>query len=143
MDDNNMNDIKKNERILKHLILYRVNSDDQGTLGILTHNDTILCWTIECPWRNNKPFKSCIPVGTYKVIDQYVKDVKDRYAVKFHSGNWAGDTLQGYRSDSQGCILPGTISVALLGQKAVAHSKKAMKVIPKDFNLTVVNYYEF
>ena len=127
----------------KRIILNRVNSDDQGTLGILTHNDTILCWIIELPWRNNEPFKSCIPVGNYEVINYRMLNVPGRYGILFHSGNWAGDESKGFISDSKGCPLPGMRPAVISGQKAVAHSRRAMKAIPKDFNLTVVNYYDY
>lgn len=121
--------------------LIRVRSDDQGTLGFLLNNDKLICWTIECPWHDNRPFVSCIPGGEYEVIDHYVKNVPGRTHIKFHSGNWAGDSDE-YRTDSKGCILPGMKPSKLLGQRAVIGSRKAMLRVPACFELRVINYYE-
>ena len=127
-----------------HLTLYRVNDSDQGTLGILMHDKTLLCWTIEKPWRDNEPFKSCIPTGTYDVIGMWIQKVPGRYGILFHAGNWAGDEDMGFRSDSEGCILPGVEPLELLNQKAITHSKRAFKSIGKytegkPFALTIRN----
>lgn len=67
------------------------------------------CVTMERPWRDNKPFKSCIPTGTYAVGRHQspkfgaclkVHDVPDRTDILFHAGNFPEDTT--------GCILPGS-----------------------------------
>ena len=49
-------------------VLYLVRSTETpfGTFGtLLTDKGHPLIITLENPWRNNEPFVSCIPVGTY------------------------------------------------------------------------------
>lgn len=77
------------------------------------------CWTIEKPWVNNEPFKSCIPEGEYTLVphksEKYAKTYalvnqdlgithqqepsSKRYACLFHTAN--------YPDDVEGCIGPG------------------------------------
>lgn len=49
------------------ITLHRTHLPSQGTVGVLELQDT-LWYTMEQPWRNNLPFKSCIPVGEYQLI---------------------------------------------------------------------------
>ena len=44
--------------------LKRIHQPGGYTLGILTVED-FTCFTLERPWRNNKPYISCIPSGQY------------------------------------------------------------------------------
>lgn len=63
-------------------------------------------WTVEPPWQDNTPFKSCIPLGTYptrpcwfvrgKYTTWEVCDVPGRWAILIHKGNRG--------SHFQGCI---------------------------------------
>jgi hypothetical protein len=93
-----------------------------GTLGEIYIHGTFFCFTIEQPYRDNKPFKSSIPVGEYKLIQYdsptygdslafynpllnvmvYKDDAQenDRYACLIHSANWA--------SQLQGCVALGS-----------------------------------
>lgn len=78
------------------------------TLGVLTCAQRT--WvTLELPWRDNEPFKSCIPDGRYDVRRKSsrrfgetweVLNVSRREAILFHAGNTTKDT--------EGCILIGT-----------------------------------
>jgi len=65
-------------------------------------------YSIERPWLQNKPFKSCIPDGVYD-LRRYsserfpgvweVVDVPGRTHILFHAANWADQV--------EGCIAPG------------------------------------
>lgn len=48
------------------LHLEREPSDTQ-TGGILTMSSGRVLQSLECPWKNNKPFESCIPDGAYRI----------------------------------------------------------------------------
>lgn len=89
--------------------------DDRAALGLLSIGEWT-CHTLELPWRENKPNKSCIPAGTYTLglrpsplIDRITKGefsegwevqhVPNRTFIMFHHGNWVEDT--------EGCILVG------------------------------------
>jgi hypothetical protein len=50
-----------------HLLVRTKNTDTKGTVGRFTINGTTYM-TMEQPWRDNTPFKSCIPVGAYELI---------------------------------------------------------------------------
>lgn len=82
--------------------------------GVLMKDGEPFLSTLELPWVDNTPNKSCIPLGRYsckKVIDRTtsggmqipvtfeVTDVKGRSGILFHVGNFARDT--------HGCILLG------------------------------------
>ena len=86
-----------------------------GTYGVLTVGT--LQWSIaEQPWRNNEPFKSCIPEGSYECLKHRSPKFGEcfilvgdgvgvnqgdahRYAILIHPANWP-DQLQG-------CMAPG------------------------------------
>ncbi len=92
-----------------------------GCMGELIVEGEHFCYTMEQPWRQNRRFVSCVPVGTYNLIsydspkygetfalenednDVFVyeneADEGGRYACLFHSANWAHQL--------QGCIAPG------------------------------------
>lgn len=67
------------------------------------------CATLELPWRDNKPEKSCIPEGIYpyriamspsrgtEVI--WIDNVPNRSAIQIHVGNFTSQIL--------GCVLVG------------------------------------
>ena len=75
--------------------------------GLLKFEDQSL-WTLECPWRENQVFTSCVPDGSYPLIafespqhpDCWVlTPVPGRTGILIHVGNKVKDT--------QGCILIG------------------------------------
>lgn len=95
--------------------LRRILSDDQGTLGVLTVGD-FTCFMMELPWRDNMRKMSCIPAGLYELQivqsprfgkSYWFRQVPGRSEVLIHSGAWAGDTTKGWKTHSQGCLLPG------------------------------------
>lgn len=104
------------------MILERfLDDEDIGVFGKLIINGNFFCYTVEQPWANNQPYKSCVPVGEYELIsyrspkygdtyalenpalDVYASQEdahdQDRFACLLHSANWA--------SQLQGCIAFG------------------------------------
>lgn len=125
---------------------------DTGTFGVLTVGDNLWsCFTLELPWRDNVPQKSCIPEGTYpchywssvKYPQAYrLSNVPNREAILIHQGNWAGNTDLGYKSNVLGCILVGRNIAEINGQMGVSHSKvtllEFLDTMGKEpFNLTI------
>lgn len=95
------------------------------------------CFTVEQPWRGNKPFESCVPEGVYALVpvtsprwgrtfalvneDNRVfaayGDIErdgDRWACLLHAANLA--------SQLAGCIAPGVREYAFDGEWAVTKS---------------------
>ena len=92
-----------------HLTIHRT-YHPEGTNGLLTMgaNSDPICYTIELPWRNNMPNRSCIPEGTYVLKKRYSKkfrwhleviDVPGRSYILIHPANDAQRELKG-------CIAP-------------------------------------
>lgn len=93
------------------ITLRRFCMNELGTYGVMIEEKFSripFCLTLELPWANNEPNKSCIPKGEYlckKVISPHrgevyqVMDVPNRTAILIHKGNWTTDSL--------GCILVG------------------------------------
>jgi hypothetical protein len=114
----------------------------EATLGRLIL-DGALFYTIERPWLDNTPFKSCIPEGVYRVepysSPKYpdvweLKEVPERTHILIHAANHAKDV--------QGCIGPG-MGLAP-GAWWVTHSQNAMTVLrsklPQEFEINVTHY---
>jgi hypothetical protein len=84
-------------------------SSSAPTLGELLVKGAHFCSTLELPWLNNLPGKSCIPVGQYQVIlslsTRFKREmprligVPGRVGILFHSGDTQADT--------EGCVLLG------------------------------------
>ncbi|WP_432736487.1 DUF5675 family protein [Maridesulfovibrio sp. FT414] len=111
---------------------------DQGTIGVLTIPEVdFQCFSIELPWRENQNSVSCIPVGTYSLFRRWsdhwnsfvyqFRNVPGRSAVQIHWGNVAGDKTLGYRSNSLGCVLLGSVLCEIWGQQAVGNSKPTFR----------------
>ena len=92
--------------------LQRGPSTDQGTFGVMTFGAEVV-HTLELPWRNNAPQKSCIPTGVYKcaIVKSPkfgrvygVQNVPNRSNVLIHSANFAGDVGKGWTTQLHGCI---------------------------------------
>lgn len=132
---------------MERLILQRGASTDQGTLGMLMHEQSRFCYTIELPWRNNARRKSCIPPGRYLCVltrsprfgEVYtVLGVPGRDSILIHSANIAGDVELGYGSDLLGCIglgqLTGTKNGPRGQQLAVLVSRPAVSAFRRRMN---------
>jgi hypothetical protein len=87
--------------------LIRTCDDGTQTLGRLVAG-TKEYKTLELAWKNNERGKSCIPVGTYKVIEHtspkfgkcyWLQGTEPRQEILIHKGN--------YHTDIRGCILVG------------------------------------
>lgn len=79
-----------------------------GTNGALFHGEEFLCFCIELPWRLNEQNRSCIPDGTYELVEFYslthkhhflVHNVPNRTGILLHPANDANTELRG-------CIAP-------------------------------------
>lgn len=108
------------------MVLDRVFHSDQGTFGLL-RAEGFSCWISELPWRDNRKQLSCIPEGIYTCVwhrspkfgDCYkLLNVPNRNAILIHAGNFAGDSTLGYKTHSNGCLLPAAKIGILDGQKA-------------------------
>lgn len=98
----------------------------EGTFGRLLIGNQLM-YSVERPWRDNRPFESCIPVGEYVLTlgryhrggyDAYeLLDVPGRSLIKVHKGN--------IPEDLAGCIAPGAALGALHGKWAVLSSGAA------------------
>ena len=152
---------------MKTLILTREQSSKSETMGLLTVNGVSL-HTIERPWipshPGGKPFSSCVPAGTYKLVphtrsngDQVVALVNPgmavyyqssdrptdagRYLILIHSGNWSTDVV--------GCIAPGVDRATSAQGVMVTKSRVAMRLImeyiagdPAEIEIVGSNGYE-
>jgi Family of unknown function (DUF5675) len=125
--------------------LVREPSTPDGTLGEMFDPDGgHLCFTMELPWENNEPDKSCIPTGTYTCVPHNsvahpgtweLLNVPDRSEILIHTGNTDADSL--------GCILVGRTIGSINGTPAVLLSAVAFHVmkqtVPSTFQLEINN----
>ena len=136
--------------------LTRSQSFDQGTFGVLVFGANTVR-TLELPWRDNTPQKSCIPVGVYRceIVKSpkfgkvyHVTNVPRRYAVLIHSANFAGDVDKGWTTQLHGCIAPFLKSGVMRNNSGVMQaaglvSKPALNLLmewaeDQPFNLEIV-----
>ena len=97
-----------------------------GTNGTLTINNSFQCYTIELPWVDNLPRRSCIPEGRYELKKRYSPKFKDHLLVQGVPGRSlvllhpANDALK----ELKGCIAPVS---SLDGAGKGSNSRKAYK----------------
>ena len=121
--------------------LRRLAYDPSATPGLLLLNGELFCYTLEPPWRDNKPNVSCIPEGRYRLkfeqsfsfalpedkggaLRLFFHGVQDRSRCLFHWGNWVRNT--------KGCVITGSGvsgSPALDVEYSVSRSKAAMRAL--------------
>lgn len=98
----------------------------EGTNGMLTIGDAVVCYTIELPDLGNQRSISCVPEGLYLLRKQFssrfqhhleLVDVPNRQLILIHPAN---DALQELR----GCIAPVT---TLTGAGRGTQSRKAFE----------------
>ncbi|PSR52643.1 hypothetical protein AHMF7605_03430 [Adhaeribacter arboris] len=94
----------------------------------------VICYVLELPPRDNVPFVSSIPAGTYPVKVRTdgalgwrleLDNVPDRKNVQIHIGNFPKDTI--------GCLLPGKEAGA--SQCKVLRSNEAMAELKSLFTV--------
>lgn len=121
--------------------IFRVISDDQGTIGIFSIPDLgWSCYINELPDRKNKSNISRIPAGEYEVKIRisprygpifHLQNVKDRSYILMHAGNYAGDVAKGWKTHSQGCLLlgrkVGLLWVGKKQQRSVLNSRTTLQ----------------
>lgn len=116
-----------------HLI--RQPTTDQGTFGLLTVPARAVSWiSLELPWRDNSPRKSCIPPGPAEGTMTYIARLREvskwsprldgrlfgllnvpgRSDIEIHAANFGGDVDLGWHTDLLGCIAPGLKSGSLI-----------------------------
>ena len=144
---------------MKTVNLYRYESSDQGTFGVIFYEDFWL-YTLELPWRNNQSNISCIPEGEYEVVKRYspsfkketywIKDVPNRSYILIHAANFAGDTSKGWHTNLQGCIGLGCVRAIARkngrSQKCISRSVEAIRRFEQfmkneDFKLIIKDLY--
>lgn len=118
---------------IKRAVLVRTASTDEGTFGTLTLGDGQQLYSVELPWRDNAPRRSCIPTGVYRCEEMNspkfgrvyeVKNVPGRSAILIHAANYGGDTEKGFASDLLGCIGPA-MKLGQLPRKSDGKAQKA------------------
>jgi hypothetical protein len=93
---------------------------DTGTYSsVIVPGALFACVFGELPWRGNAKDISCIPEGVYRCTKEFltigrehhfgyrVHEVPGRTGILIHRGNFCGDTTKGWKTDVQGCLLPG------------------------------------
>lgn len=127
-----------------------------GTFG-KTRIDNMEIFTVEQPWKGNKPFESCVPLGHYKLIpfssDKYgelfaLESERNnvflnnkgygRYAcLAFHRGN--------FPSNFQGCIGAGDSFIIHNDVPMITNTRRTCKLINEylrdtgDTNLIIIS----
>lgn len=127
----------------KKFTLTRIKQGDKATLGkLFDERKSIVCYTLELPWKNNTQYISCIPEGVYqcakfsggKFQDVWqVLDVIGRTYILFHNGN--------FLSDIEGCILVGKNHDKYKGEPIVNDSVNTLnrmrQSMPDEFTLEI------
>ena len=123
--------------------LIRFEESNHGTRGRLYFCDVFFCYCMEPPWRDNLPNLSCIPEGSYQCIwhqsPRYgwtyrLVNVSERSHVLIHSGNYGGDTEQGFKTHTKGCILLGRRLGILSRQRSVLISRPVVRLFNESMN---------
>lgn len=127
------------------LILRRLISDDDATVGVLELDGEFLCFTLEDERRVDKvPNETRIPSGSYKVkLRATGGSMNPKYAARylFHQGmlhlqdvpgfNWIYIHVGNTDDHTSGCILVGLGANVSRGNMSLSHSRDAYaKVYP-------------
>lgn len=141
---------------MNEVILKRHSNTIYGMFGTI-QLEGIKFYTIECPWRNNLPNVSCIPIGSYECEmtwspsfskDLYlVKDVPKRAGIRIHSGNVAGMQSKKLVTHFHGCIGLGFGYGKVYNQPGILNSvaavRKFQEILGKEpFRLTIKGEFE-
>jgi len=110
---------------MKNFVLTRINQNNDFTLGYLTFANNDVVFTLERPWLDNEPFKSCIPLGDYMIQPKKhprlgdvieIVHVKGRAGILMHPANEVHEL--------EGCIAPGMGWIKPCLQHSVDAQKK-------------------
>jgi len=117
---------------MKRANLIRLEHSDQETVGVFLIDGKVICFTLEDADKDNAPFFSRIPEGTYKCSKVEsprfgetfeILGVVGRDLIRFHWGNTHRDT--------EGCPLVGTevgwFDNEMPPVRAILNSKKAFR----------------
>lgn len=128
--------------IMRSVVIVRYETGPQGTFSNVITDSGFECKGAELPWNDNKPDVSCVPDGLYKGNKRWsethqqklyhIDGIAGRSNIEIHSGNFAGDTSKGFRSDVRGCLVLGSDVGQLNGQKVVTGSKAALAMFEHD-----------
>ena len=126
--------IEKKEEKTAFLQIIRPEQSAYGTFGMFLINKILFGFTCERPWKDNKPYVSCILTGTfkwkismfypkngrpYKCIE--ILNVEGRTLIKMHIAN-CPDELEG-------CIAPGMQIGWFESRRGVKSSAQALNLI--------------
>jgi hypothetical protein len=121
------------------LVLKRIAYHAGGTNGVLQLADSLepVCFSIELPWLNNTPQRSCIPPGTYRLQQRYSEkfhwhlhlcDVPGRSMILLHPANFA-------QLELRGCIAPvSELSGPGIGLRSKAALARLMEALQPAFH---------
>ena len=110
------------------MTLKRVTTIEDGTFGVFIDELVPFALTLELPWKDNKPWVSCVPSGIYickrikspKFGNTFeITDVPGRYDILLHRGN--------IKKNTQGCVCVGEQFEYLFDKVAVLASTKGFK----------------
>jgi len=130
------------------LYLFRYAYEDNATRGVLMSDDQVIFgYTLELPWKNNEPFKSCIKEGIYKIWTDgpeiiRLEDKNNRTGVMIHKANRV-DQLQGciahgWRWNSRGNLVSSRDAVRNLVDYINANSEVTISIgIVWEFDFTM------
>ncbi|WP_019615094.1 DUF5675 family protein [Psychromonas ossibalaenae] len=124
---------------MKHFILKR-RYFEHGTYSTMHRADSSkVCRMVEREWRNNEPFKSCVPEGSYLIVPHNSPKYGDCYALVAAT---LGVTIDGPSlrtaclihpankpSELLGCLSPGLDFGFLDDEWCVTHSGDAFDVL--------------
>lgn len=120
---------------MKTALLTRTSTSNEGTFGILLAEGFSYV-SGELPWNENDQEFSCVPPGKYVCTYTYsmrfkkktylLQMVPGRSNIRIHSANFVGDKRRGIHSESEGCILLGSVLGTLKNQKALLNSRYAL-----------------
>lgn len=115
-----------------NILLQRIYRGEDCTLGVLSHEGDLLCYTLELPWKENQKNISCIPIGRYDIIPKKysffyrkweLQEVCKRTNIQIHAGNTVNDI--------EGCIVIGNKIGTIAGKKAVFNSRRTIEKLDK------------
>jgi hypothetical protein len=125
------------------LLLKSILSTAHGTFGEIILPNGTKFFTLELPWKDNKPEVSCIPAGVYlcKYINSpkhgptyELSNVPGRTSIQIHKANFAGDISKGLKSDLLGCIALGTAISIVKNQLVILNSGMTIDVFEAALN---------